>query len=87
MTFVSDKPPRIRLHLADNMRRLRQERGWSQEDLAAQAHLHRNQIGVIEQARQSTGIDIIEKLAKAFKVRPGELLDPKPQPITKTPPE
>lgn len=74
MKPVSDAPT-IRLRLADNMRRLRTERDWSQEDLAAKAHLHRTQIGKIEQARQNTGIDIIEKLAQTFGVQPGELLN------------
>lgn len=57
------------------MRRLRSNRGWSQEDLAAFAQLHRNQIGVMEQGQRSVGIDIIEKLALAFQVTVGELLD------------
>ena len=70
----------IRLQLADNMRRLRDARGWSQEDLADKAQLHRTQIWKIEKARQNTGIDIIEKLARTFGVQPGELLDSDPPP-------
>ncbi|QLG13498.1 helix-turn-helix transcriptional regulator (plasmid) [Deinococcus sp. D7000] len=57
------------------MRRLRSDREWSQEDLAAFAQLHRNQIGVMERGQRSVGIDIIEKLALAFQVSVGELLD------------
>lgn len=72
---VTDPPRSIRQRLADNMRRLRSDRGWSQEDLAAFAQLHRNQIGVMEQGQRSVGIDIIEKLALAFQVSVGELLD------------
>jgi ribosome-binding protein aMBF1 (putative translation factor) len=79
MNPVSDEPT-IRQRLADNMRRLRKERGWSQEDLAAKVPLHRNQIGKIEQARKDTGIDIVEKLARTFGVRAGELLDIHPRP-------
>jgi transcriptional regulator with XRE-family HTH domain len=74
MKTVSDEPT-IRLQLAQNMRRLRKERKWSQEDLAAKAQLHRTQIGKIEQGRQNTGIDIIGKLAQTFGVQPGELLN------------
>jgi transcriptional regulator with XRE-family HTH domain len=67
--------PNIRLRLAKNLRRLRKERGWSQEDLSAEARLHRTQIGKIEKARQDTGVDIVEKLARTFGVQPGELLN------------
>lgn len=72
--IVPDEP-NIRQRLAENLRRLRNERRWSQEDLSAQARLHRTQIGKIEKARQDTGIDIIEKLARTLGVQPGELLD------------
>lgn len=72
---MTDPSRSIRQRLADNMRRLRSDRGWSQEDLAAFAQLHRNQIGVMEQGQRSVGIDIIEKLALAFQVSVGELLD------------
>lgn len=72
---VPADPPPIRLRLAENMRRLRRARQWSQEDLAAHADLHRNQIGVIERAESSVGIDIIGKLAETFGVAVGELLD------------
>lgn len=72
---VTHPPRSIRQRLADNMRRLRSDREWSQEDLAAFAQLHRNQIGVMERGQRSVGIDIIEKLALAFQVSVGELLD------------
>lgn len=57
------------------MRRLRSERDWSQEDLAAKAKLHRNQIGAMERGENSVGIDIIDKLALTFEANVGELLD------------
>jgi len=75
-----DKRYPLRAQLAKNMVRLRKERGWTQEDLAEKTDLHRNQIGAIEQRRQSTGIDIIEILTRTFEVLPGELLNPHPDP-------
>lgn len=54
------------------MRRLRSERDWSQEDLAAKAKLHRNQIGAMERGENSVGIDIIDKLALTFEANIGE---------------
>lgn len=73
-----DKRYPLRAQLAKNVVRLRKERGWTQEDLAEKTNLHRNQIGAIEQRRQSTGIDIIEILTHTFGVLPGELLNPHP---------
>ncbi|WP_240740956.1 helix-turn-helix transcriptional regulator [Deinococcus sp. Arct2-2] len=72
---MTNEFPSVRLRLADNMRRLRHERAWSQEDLAAKAHLHRNQIGAMERGKNSVGIDIIDKIALTFGVSIGELLD------------
>ena len=73
-----DKRYPLRAQLAKNLVRLRKERGWTQEDLAEKSKLHRNQIGAIEQRRQSTGIDIIEILINTFDILPGELLNPYP---------
>lgn len=78
MTFVPDRPLLFRKRLAYHTRRLRDERQWNQEDLAHKAELHRNQIGVVEQGERNTGLDILEKLCRAFKVGPEELLGPRP---------
>jgi len=75
MAGMPTPPTPIRLRLADNLRRLRDEREWSQEDLAAKAKLHRNQIGAMERGENSVGIDLIDKLAVALEVNVGELLD------------
>ncbi len=53
---------------ARRVRELRQERGWSQDDLADEAGLHRTYIGTVERAEQSITLDSVEKIAKAFKV-------------------
>jgi len=58
---------------AKRVRELRAERGWSQDDLADAAGLHRTYIGTIERAEQSVGLDNVEKIAKAFKVSVCEL--------------
>lgn len=61
--------------VARNIRELRQERGWSQDELAARAGLHRTYIGTIERAEQSITVDSMEKLAAALNVKVSRLLE------------
>jgi len=65
----------IRDRLAANLRRIRLEKGWSQEEFAHEADIHRTYISDLERAARNPSIEIIEKLAKTLKVRAGQLLD------------
>jgi transcriptional regulator with XRE-family HTH domain len=58
---------------ADRVRELRKARGWSQEDLAEVADLHRTYIGGIERALRNVSLWNIAKLAHAFQVPISEL--------------
>lgn len=60
--------------LAVNMVRLRQERAWSQEDLAFEADLHRTFIAHVERQVRNISLDNIEKIADALGVTVAELL-------------
>ncbi|MDX2258774.1 MAG: helix-turn-helix transcriptional regulator [Hyphomicrobiaceae bacterium] len=60
--------------MAQNLRRLRQDRGLSQEELAGQAELNRNYVGMIEREENAPTVDTLEALAKVLKVAPEELL-------------
>jgi transcriptional regulator with XRE-family HTH domain len=59
--------------LAENLRVLRLLRGWSQEELAERAHLHRTYISGLERAQRNVGLDNLAKLAAAFGVGIPEL--------------
>jgi len=60
--------------LALNMKRLRAERGWSQDALALEAGLDRTFIAHVERLRRNISLDNIEKIAIAFGVPIHELL-------------
>jgi transcriptional regulator with XRE-family HTH domain len=65
----------IRTRLGQNVRRLRGAKGWSQEDYADEAGIHRTYVSHIERGRRNPTITVVEKLAKPLGVTPGRLLD------------
>jgi len=67
---------RARELLADNVRRLREARGVSQEKLAADAGFHRTFVSQVERQVNSVILDNLEKLATALEVEPWVLLRP-----------
>lgn len=65
----------IQSRLGLNVRRLREGKGWSQEDYADRAGIHRTYVSDIERGRRNPTVTVVEKLAKPFGVKPGTLLD------------
>jgi transcriptional regulator with XRE-family HTH domain len=63
-----------RQNLAMNLRRLRVERGLSQERLAADSGVDRAYVGAIERQSENPTIDLLDKLAEALAVEVSELL-------------
>jgi len=68
----------VRHRLAGNMRRLRRERGWSQERLADEAGLDRTYISGIERVTRHPTITSVEKIVGALDTSFSELLDRTP---------
>lgn len=54
--------------VAANLRRVRKERGLTQEALAHLAGVNRNYVGMIERRENSPTIDVLERLASALNV-------------------
>lgn len=69
----------IREILALNLRRLRQEQGLSQEELADRAEIDRTYISALEREVYAASIDVLDRLAKALRADPAELLSRPPR--------
>jgi transcriptional regulator with XRE-family HTH domain len=63
-----------RARFAANLRSARLAHGFSQEELAARAGLHRNYIGSVERNEKNISIDSMERLALALGVDVLDLL-------------
>ncbi|WP_343618637.1 helix-turn-helix transcriptional regulator [Flavobacterium sp.] len=61
-------------NLGIHIRQLREKRGLSQQDLADDCGIPRNQIGRIERAKINTGIKTLIRIANAFDIELTELL-------------
>ena len=62
----------VRTLVARNLRRLRHERGLSQEELADRACVDRTYISSLEREQYAASIDMLAKLATALDVQPIE---------------
>lgn len=65
----------IKTRLGQNVRRLRLEKGWSQEDYADRAGIHRTYVSDIERGARNPTVTVVEKLAKPLGIKAGQLLD------------
>lgn len=58
-----------------NVKRLRLKKGLSQEEFAFEAEIHRTYVSDVERGIRNPTITVVERLAKALGVTPGQLLD------------
>ena len=68
-------PDQVLRDFGANVKKLRLARGWSQEELAQQADLHRTYIGSIERSERNVSLLNVARIAKAFGIPITALLD------------
>ncbi len=64
----------IRRQVGQNVKRIRKERDWSQEELAFESGLHRTYISGIERGARNPTILILARLAETMRVTIDELV-------------
>lgn len=69
-------PGRLRTTVATNIRRLRNERGLSQQDFALAIEMDRTYFGGVERGERNVSIDNLERIALGLEVEPSILLQP-----------
>ena len=65
----------ILIKFGKRVRKVRKEKGLSQEELSFKANLHRTYIGMIERAERNITLANIEKIANALEVKINHLFD------------
>jgi transcriptional regulator with XRE-family HTH domain len=64
----------VRRRVGLNLKKLREEQGFSQESFADHCGLHRTYISGIERGVRNPTVVIIDKIARALNVPAGQLL-------------
>ena len=67
-------PAQTKRFMARNIRRMRQEKSWSQHDLASEAGVRQALISSLEVATANPTLESLEKVAGALNVSVAELL-------------
>jgi transcriptional regulator with XRE-family HTH domain len=65
--------------LAQNLRHLRTERGWSQAELAEQIGAHLTHVSRVETGKYTPGLEFVVKAARAFGITVDELVADHPE--------
>lgn len=65
----------IQQKFGNRVRKLRKDKGWSQEEFADECGLHRTYIGAIERGERNVSLNNIHAIAKALGISVKELFD------------
>ena len=58
----------VRKKFGKRLRALREERGWSQEEFADRAGLHRTYVSAVERGVRNPTLSVLERLSKALGI-------------------
>jgi transcriptional regulator with XRE-family HTH domain len=64
----------VRSRVGANVKRLREAKGLSQEELAFDAEMHRTYVSGIERGKRNPTVTVVERLADALGANASELL-------------
>lgn len=64
--------------LGVNIRSAREQRGWSQEELADRSGIHRTYISGVERGTRNPTLSIIETIATTLELTAAQLLEERP---------
>ena len=65
----------VRRRVGRNIKKVRQDRGLSQEGLAFECGLHRTYISGVERGVRNPTVLVLEQIAKALRIPTARLLD------------
>lgn len=67
--------PALKQTLSSNIKRIRKEKGISQEKLALKANVDRSYMSELERCLANPSIEALLKISNALEVNPSDLLD------------
>ncbi len=70
-----DRDAKVAAEFGKRLRRLRLDAGWSQEQMAQAAGVHRTYVGHIERGETSPTLYSIVRFAQALGLEPGDLVN------------
>ena len=65
----------IRKRFGRRLRELRESRGWSQEEFADIAGLHRTYVSAVERGVRNPTLSVLERLAKALELSFSDMME------------
>ena len=61
--------------LGKRLKKLREQKGWSQEEFAAKCGVHRTYMGSVERGERNVAVLNLRKIAAALGVKVGDLFE------------
>tara|TARA_B100001964_G_scaffold245449_1_gene332456 strand:+ start:1608 stop:1826 length:219 start_codon:yes stop_codon:yes gene_type:complete len=72
---LEKKVTKINKSVGSKIRQIRNKKGWSQEQLAFEANLHRAYIGQVERGEKNMGIQNLENISRALGISIKKMFD------------